>query len=577
MQRTLTLVLTVAVAGLIAAPALAHEDEDEPPGDSGGAYVLQGELLPEGAVPGPGPESAHAFPQLTVVPGEGSLCYEIGWAQMDPITGFVIRLGYPEDFEAINIDFGSSPPDEVEAFDVEGTVYGCAEAEPDLLDFLAHEAEFSHMTVHTAGYPEGAAGGELWLVEEPGFDEDTQDEGPVEAETFVLVAELSHNQVVPRPDDLEGYGFARLDVTPEFSEVCWEVDWEDPEPVTGVHLHIGSDGDVDPRQDFDLYKEAQTFGGVAQPGYTQGCVAVFDLMDFWLLADAPESHYIDIHTDAHPDGVLRGQLTLEEIYVSSSDEGHVHGDSRRSFADYLPAIVGLVVLLTVTIFIVVTLVRSRGLFSDPPAGAAAAIASAFTVLALGVVLIGVDLLEGEEGIVGCAQDAYYLVGLVLALAGVGLAVAGAVGAGPHPPLRATGIMVAVGTVAVAIGWFLWVPLHGCLDFAGNDDIDEHATTTTIVDGHADFMPGALDCGDTIVIHGDPEPSFQGFATPEEAVAGSMLGQLAGEPIGDDQWLLYLGERPVALATISSWSGSRFVVFDLEVCEDVAEMADGGEL
>lgn len=71
------------------------------------------------------------------------------------------------------------------------------------------------------------------------------------------------------------------------------------------------------------------------------------------------------------------------------------------------------------------------------------------------------------------------------------------------------------------------------------------------------------------MHGDPDEGQAGFATPEEAVAGSAAGTLgAATHYEDADWLIEVDGRIVARVTVGSWQGDRYVVFGTEVCSDV---------
>lgn len=157
---------------LLASPALAHPGDEEP----GSSYIVEGDLVPEEAVPGPGPDFAGAFPTLTIDPHEGSLCYDMFWDEFDDVTHMVIRLGYPDTSGTFEIDVDAPPEDE---FGDDGLfaahASGCVDGEPDLLDFIAHEPSNSHLTVYSIDYPDGAVGGFLFLRGGPETEPDGDD------------------------------------------------------------------------------------------------------------------------------------------------------------------------------------------------------------------------------------------------------------------------------------------------------------------------------------------------------------------------------------------------------------------
>ena len=564
MTRRVFTIVTLVVAVLIAAPVEAQEG-DEP---SEGGYVLEGDLVPEEAVPGPGPDPAGAIPILSVAPESGSLCYDIRWDQIDPLTGFIIRLGYPEESASIEVDFALTPPDELDASSsAEGFVAGCVESEPELLEFIANEPDFSHITVYSADYPQGAAGGFLRLISGPGFEPEEHDEEPIDAVTTVLVAPLTPEHVLPEAPDIDGSGNAVLEVTPLFDTVCWDITWDLDETVTEIHLHPGGIEEIDPEEfRLDFIKEARTFGGEVESDLTTGCISVTHVVDFFGLVEEPEGHYIDLHTDQQPDGALRGQLIQEDEFVTAIDEGHEHEEEEagRGLVDYVPHLLALVGLMGATIFAIYTFRKSRDLYDSPSRGAAAAAAVSYALLLASAVIMLLDsVLAPESGLCG-DSDRFAALGLVLA--GAGLVVAGGAIAlaGSHPPLRRVAIAVALGAAAAMVAWVIWAPAGGCTTH-GDVEPDEHAPTIT-------ETSGPLDCAERVSMHGDPVQEFEGFATHEEAVAASAASELGtAKHYQDDEWIIEMDGRIVAMVTVGDWQEGRYVVFDTEICSDVEHL------
>ncbi len=563
---------------LAASPASAHHDEGE---GSDTAYILVGDLVPEEAVPGPGPLPAGAFPTLTVDPGAGSLCYDMFWDQFDPVTGMVIRLGYPETFDTIEIDFAATPPDDFgDDGDLTGYAVGCIESEPDLLEFLIDRPRSSHITVYSDDYPQGAAGGVLFLESGPGIEsEDHEEPPPEDVTTTVLVTDLVVELVAPDPPDIAGFGDARLEVTPFFDQVCWEINWELDEPVTAIHLHVGSIGEVDP-EDFrlDFIQEARTFGGTVRSDFTEGCISVFHLVDFFGLVENPEGHYVDVHTQANPDGALRGQLTQADEFDTALDdlfdEGHPDDveESGRSPVDYILHVLAALALVGVSVFAIYTFRRARGLYDLPPPAAVATAAGAYALLSVAVVIMLLDSVLAPSGsnVVCSDYDRFASIGLVLGFVALLTGAAAIALAKAHPPLRRVAIALMLGAIVVAVTWVLWVPPDGCSP-EGDVEPNGHELPTIT-------SPDALVCTEQerVFIHGDPEEGFAGFATPEEAVAGSMVGDLGSAiPETGDDWLIEVDGFILGRVTVGSWQGDRFVVFDHELCAELEGMLDSG--
>lgn len=569
------LLVVTSFAGVVldATPGWADGVVPEP----GTAYVLEGELTPDQAIPGPGPDSAGAFPTFIVSPEQGTLCYDIGWNQMDAPTDFAVRLGLePEpldevdvtEVDVIEVDFAVSAPTEFEAGPASGFVAGCLDVETDPLDFLVHEAELSHVTLYTQEHPQGAVGGFLRVVSWPESDPDEfEDEGPFEAVTSVLFASLDVEQVVPTRPDAVGSGEAMLEVTPDLEQMCWDITWDLDSPATVIHLHVSGAGDVDGETfRFDFLREARHFGGTVRSDAVEGCIVVFHVVDFRALVADPEGHYIDIHTEADPDGALRGQLSLETDFVTTIEPHDHEEDSGRGPVDLVPHGAALLAVLGVTVSGVATLRRSRGLYDPPPASAVAATVSAFAALVVAAALMILDVwfAPAGDGTALCSDyDRYGALGMsltVLAIIGAGVAV---VMTRRRPSLDRVAIGLLLGAVVVAIAWFLWIPPQGC---AEHDDV-EHFDSAAILDLADDL----LDCTDRVSVHSDPDHTFEGYATPEEAVAATRAGELgAAKHYEGRDWLIEVDGQIVAIVTADDWNDDRFVAFDMELCSDMAK-------
>ena len=552
--------------------ALAHQDEEP---SSENEYIIEGDLVPEEAVPGHGPIEAGVFPVFAISPQQGSLCYDIRWDAIDPLTSLIIRLGYPEEFDAIEVELDPAPED---IFEGSGFVDGCIESEPELLEFLANEPGDSHATVYSADYPDGAAGGFLYVTGVPGLDEEEHEEDEPEAvPTSVLVAPLNPEHVVPDPPAIAGSGEAQLEVTPYYNQICWEIDFDLDEDTTAIHLHVGGIGEVDPEEfRLDLVQEARHFGGTVESNHVEGCISVFHVVDFIALVENPERHYVDVHTESYPEGALRGQLTLvdefdtepltddhqepEEETEPFTDDHQEPEEEGRSLGSLVPHLIALLSLLGVTIFALYTFRRSRGLYDPPSPASVAAAAVSYAFLFVATMLMVLDtVLAPQSGLCG-DYDRFATLGLVVALAGVLIGAAAAVLAGRNPPLRIVAIALIVGGAVVMLAWFLWVPPQGC---SIHGDIDEEG-------GTAITAPGDLACEETVSIHGDPADDFEGYPTPEEAIANTLVAGI-GTPVPSDNgdWLIILDGRTIARVTVDTWQGDRYAVFDHEVCSDIA--------
>jgi hypothetical protein len=116
-----------------------------------------------------------------------------------------------------------------------------------------------------------------------------------------LKATLIGTAEVPGPGDPDGTGTANVNIDVSKTEVCYEVSVQRIDRPTGMHIHEG---------------EAGKSGGIVVPfttprasdTTTTGCTNV-DATLLGRLAARPGDFYVNVHTDTHPQGAIRGQLS----------------------------------------------------------------------------------------------------------------------------------------------------------------------------------------------------------------------------------------------------------------------------
>ena len=116
-----------------------------------------------------------------------------------------------------------------------------------------------------------------------------------------LKAALSGTEEVPGPGANPGVGAALVDVSG--TKVCPTLKVTMGEKPTVAHIHQGAKGAAGPV--FVDLKPEFTSGESAYESKT--CVDITGEQSAALLAN-PESYYLNIHSDAHPNGAVRGQL-----------------------------------------------------------------------------------------------------------------------------------------------------------------------------------------------------------------------------------------------------------------------------
>jgi hypothetical protein len=114
-----------------------------------------------------------------------------------------------------------------------------------------------------------------------------------------LSAVLSGAAEVPGPGDPDARGRATLVLEPGRSQLCYRIEVQRVSGVDGTFLHEGDDG-----------QEGGVVLGLDSPegGSIDGCVtaapALLERVD-----RSPGEFYLNVHSEEHPDGAVRGQLT----------------------------------------------------------------------------------------------------------------------------------------------------------------------------------------------------------------------------------------------------------------------------
>lgn len=104
--------------------------------------------------------------------------------------------------------------------------------------------------------------------------------------------------------DPKGWGMARLKLDPKNETACYLVNWTELDGVvTAFHLHAAPRRNNGPHW-IDFFN-GQHFNG--QGHEASGCVHSSQGKILDVIND-PSGYYLNIHTSAHKDGAIRGQL-----------------------------------------------------------------------------------------------------------------------------------------------------------------------------------------------------------------------------------------------------------------------------
>lgn len=114
-----------------------------------------------------------------------------------------------------------------------------------------------------------------------------------------LSAELTGAAEVPGPGDPDGTGRATVVVEPGSSQLCYRIEVQGVTGVDGTSVNEGGDG-----------QQGAVVLGLDAPegGSVEGCVTAEPAL-LEQVGRSPEDYYLNIRSEEHPDGALRGQLS----------------------------------------------------------------------------------------------------------------------------------------------------------------------------------------------------------------------------------------------------------------------------
>lgn len=126
-------------------------------------------------------------------------------------------------------------------------------------------------------------------------------------QAYALATPLSGGNEIP-PGDADGFGYARVTIFPESSELCFSLSVARIGTPSAAHIHEGAAGVT-----------GRIIVPLAAPvpdGLVRGCVSVDRTLLNAIMA-APSNYYVNVHNAEFPDGALRGQLQSDGLSTPS--------------------------------------------------------------------------------------------------------------------------------------------------------------------------------------------------------------------------------------------------------------------
>ena len=119
------------------------------------------------------------------------------------------------------------------------------------------------------------------------------------AERAELRVTLTGIQEVPGPGDADGTGSVEIRVDSGEDQLCWELYARQIDTATAVHIYRGAAGIAG--------SPVITLTTPGADGHSRGCLPIDEAM-FLELATRAHEFYVNVLTEAHPGGAIRGQL-----------------------------------------------------------------------------------------------------------------------------------------------------------------------------------------------------------------------------------------------------------------------------
>lgn len=119
---------------------------------------------------------------------------------------------------------------------------------------------------------------------------------PATATGVMLTATLAGPNEVPGPGDADGTGSFAARVDPALGKLCYTLANTNLPKPTMAHVHSGKMGTAGPPV-VTLQTDAPN----------EVCMAIAKDVALKFI-EAPEDYYVNIHTNEHPAGAIRGQL-----------------------------------------------------------------------------------------------------------------------------------------------------------------------------------------------------------------------------------------------------------------------------
>jgi hypothetical protein len=233
-------------------------------------------------VPGPGDTTARGTVELVRTSIDGLLCltWDIDVALAEAPTAAHVHKGAAGVSGPIHLTL---PTPNAAAGERLFEAPCVADVDQALIDeVFANPAGF-YVNVHTATFPNGAIRGQL---------------SPA---TKFLGTTLTGSEEAPGPGETDAGGDVAIDILSDGTTICGFLFYDGAEQPMAAHIHKGAVGAAGP-----IVVTLSPFD--SEGGASDGCIGGLDPALVSDIAANPDDYYVNVHTDMHADGAVRGQL-----------------------------------------------------------------------------------------------------------------------------------------------------------------------------------------------------------------------------------------------------------------------------
>ena len=243
----------------------------------GGSDVIRAALTGGAEASGPGDAAAKGTVELFRSHVDGLLCLTIDFDVALSGTPTEVHI-HQGNVGVVGPDVVTIPPPPSGS----GFQSACFPGfnQPTLDQVFANPSAF-YFDVHTAAFPDGAVRGQLT------------------APAANLASALLGDEEAPGPGETDGFGGVSLDTMTDGTTIGAAAIYSGSGAPVAAHIHEGAAGAAGP-----IVVTLPPFDDI----YSDGCVGGLDPAVVADIAAHPADYYVNIHTDAFPNGAIRGQL-----------------------------------------------------------------------------------------------------------------------------------------------------------------------------------------------------------------------------------------------------------------------------